>query len=74
MAVSHIPYTAGSVHYVMNRPQRRTFEGTEASVELKMILFRAEAIRLIILSLWPLSEIFFKTDQGNFCLAPSNAA
>lgn len=74
MAVSHILYTTGSGHYVMNRPQRHTSEGTEASVESKMLLFRAEAIRSIICSLRLLSEIFFKTDKGNLCLASSDAA
>jgi hypothetical protein len=58
----------------MNRPYRHTFEGTEASVESKMLLFCAESILLTIRSLKPFSEIFFKIDQGNFCHASSDAA
>ena len=69
MAVSLVPYTTGSVHYVMNRPHRHTVEEAEASFEMKMLLIRAESVGLTIRFLRPLWEIFFKTNQGNLMFA-----
>ena len=64
--LSHVRYTTGSVHYVMNRPYRHTVEGAQASFESKMLLIRTETVRSIIRFLRPLWEIFFETKRGNF--------